>query len=97
MVGDVCYYDMVLFCELFGGSNELPKNVPPTCHDVNQDIAEFFDIDEKEAFGKNREEILAEVMMESIDEVMLEEFPKTSKHNALYDAIVTKCIYEVVN
>ncbi len=39
LVSDVCHYDMVLLCNLFGGAFNLPKNVAPACYDICQDIA----------------------------------------------------------
>ena len=60
LVSDVCHYDMVLLIDLFGDAFSLPKNVNPSCHDINQDIAEFYGCTEILAFEKSREEILKE-------------------------------------
>ena len=87
LVSDVCHYDMVLFIDIFGGAFDLPKNVNPSCHDINQDIATFYSISETEAFDKSREDIL-------------KYFSKTiegDKHNSLYDAKVIKEIYNSIN
>lgn len=84
LVSDVAHYDMVLLIDLFGGAFDLPGNVSPTCHDINQDIARFFNITLKEAFDMNRECILG--ICESKD-----------KHNALYDAEIIKRIYAFIN
>lgn len=81
MVSDVCHYDMVLFIDLFGDAFSLPKGINPACHDINQDIAKFFHCSEHEAFDYNREDIIKEL-------------PEGDKHNALYDAMVIKKIYE---
>lgn len=86
LVSDVCHYDMVLFIDIFGGAFDLPKNVNAACHDINQDIASYYDISETEAFDKSREYIL-------------KEHNKTiegAKHNALYDAKVIKEIYNII-
>ncbi|WP_297419265.1 hypothetical protein [Clostridium sp.] len=53
------------------------------CHDINQDIAEFYNISEIQAFDKSREDILEGFGMK-INGI---------KHNALYDAKVIKAIY----
>lgn len=84
LVSDVCHYDMMLFCDIFGHAFNIPKCVNPVCHDINQDIAEFYKISEKEAFDMSREEI-ANMQGEEVE-----------KHNALYDAIVIRKIYEKI-
>jgi len=80
-ISDVCHYDFALLCDLFGGAEYLPNNASPVCHDINQDIAEYYQISENEAFDKSREEILSE-------------FLSGKKHNAMYDARVIRSIYE---
>ena len=86
-VSDVCHYDMVLLADLFGGAFSLPKNINSSCHDINQDIAEFYgNVTERWAFEKSREEILKE-SGEAISGV---------KHNALYDAQVIRAIYNYI-
>ena len=87
LVSDCCHYDMVLFIDIFGGAFDIPKNVCPACHDINQDIAEYYGISEKEAFDKSRESILEEKSI-TID---------GDKHNSLYDAKVIKSIYEIMH
>ena len=84
-VSDVCHYDFVLLIDLFGEALNLPNNVNPACHDINQDIARYLGISEVEAFNFSREEL---VMIE-----FGEELPETiNKHNALYDAKVIRAI-----
>ena len=87
LVSDVCHYDMVLFIDIFGGAFDIPSNVNPACHDINQDIADYLHISETEAFDKSREEIIEyyEVKIEG------------DKHNSLYDAKVIKEIYNIIN
>lgn len=85
LISDVCHYDMVLLIDLFGSAFDLPKNVSPVCHDINQDIAKHYHITEKHAFDKSREEIVKELCGKEIN---------GDKHNALYDAKVIKTIYE---
>jgi hypothetical protein len=87
-VSDVCHYDMVLLIDLFGCAFDLPKNVSAVCYDINQDIAKHYEITDAEAFDKSREEIVQELCGTEIDGV---------KHNALYDAMVIKAIYEELN
>lgn len=87
LVSDVCHYDMVLLIDLFGTAFDLPNNVSPVCHDINQDIADFHDISNSDAFDISREEILKNNNIEIEGE----------KHNALYDAKVIKAIYEIMN
>ena len=85
LVSDCCHYDMVLFVDLFGDAMSLPDNVCPTCHDINQDIAEYLNISEKEAFDYSREKLVKDFNI------------KGDKHNCLYDAKVIKKIYELIN
>lgn len=86
-VSDVCHYDFVLLIDLFGTAFDLPKNVCPSCHDINQDIASYYGVSEYTAFDINRDEI--------VDEPFLSEF--VSKHNSLYDALVIRLVYSKVN
>lgn len=88
LVSDVCHYDMTLFVDIFGTAFDLPENVSVVCHDINQDIARYFNISDKRAFDLNREEILERLKLE---------LPKGDKHNSLYDACVIKSIDEAVN
>lgn len=83
LVSDVCHYDMMLFIDLFGGAFDLPPQINPACHDINQDIAKYFRISEKEAFDKCREDILIHPI-------------SGDKHNSLYDAKVIRAIYYLI-
>ena len=87
-VSDVCHYDFVLLIDLFGSAFDLPKNVCPACHDINQDIAFALCISEKEAFDYSREEFAARFNGDIID---------CKKHNSLYDAMVIRQIYNVID
>lgn len=86
-VSDVCHYDFVLIIDLFGSAFDLPNNVNPACHDINQDIARHYGISEREAFDKSREEIVAELCGQSVN---------GRKHNSLYDAEVICAIYKEI-
>ena len=98
LVSDCCHYDMVLFIDIFGGAFDIPANVNPVCHDINQDITKYFKISEREAFDISREGII-----ETYNEKISEHWPKEyieiygDKHNALYDAKVIKAIFKVIN
>ena len=84
LVSDVCHYDMVLFIDIFGSAWDLPRQINPACHDINQDIANYYHISETEAFDESREGIINEF------NITIE----GDKHNSLYDAKVIKTIYE---
>lgn len=89
-VSDVCHYDMMLLIDLItngGTAFNLPGFISPVCHDINHDIADYYEISDKEAFDKSREEILTD-------------FKRTvdgEKHNSLYDAKVIMEIYNHIN
>lgn len=86
LISDVCHYDMVLFIDIFGSAFDIPENVSPVCYDINQDIAFHYGESQKEAFNRNREDIL-------------EEYGFTitgNKHNSLYDARVIQQICEIL-
>ena len=86
LVSDVCHYDMVLFIDIFGTAWDLPRCINPACHDINQDIAQYYEISETEAFDYSREELLQN------NAIII----KGDKHNSLYDARVIKEIYNVI-
>lgn len=98
LVSDCCHYDMVLFIDIFGDAFCLPDKVNPVCHDINQDIAKFFNISEKEAFDLSREGVI-----ESLNALISKYWPSTvinidgDKHNSLYDAKVIKEIYKIIH
>ena len=87
LVADVCAHDMVLFIDLFENAFSLPRHVCPACYDICQDIALWYGINMYEAFDKSREEMIAENGYTISGD----------KHNALYDAIVIKTIYEITH
>lgn len=89
LVSDCYHYDMVLFIDIFGDAFCLPDNVNPVCHDINQDIATYYKISEREAFDVSREDILSSNNFIVDEEIM--------KHNALFDAQVIREIYKIVN
>ena len=86
LISDVCHYDMVLFIDIWGGAFDIPRCINPACHDINQDIARYYEFSEKEAFDFSREELLQN------NAITIE----GDKHNSLYDAKVIKKIYEII-
>ena len=81
LYSDCSHYDMVLFIDIFGTAFDLPKNISPACHDINQDIAKILDISGNDAFNISREEFSG---------------INGDKHNSLYDAEVIKACYEKI-
>lgn len=86
LVSDVCHYDMVMFIDLFGSALDLPENVCPVCHDINQDLARIYDMTAKDAFEYSREMILKGHNIDILGE----------KHNSMYDAKVIKELYKLL-
>lgn len=87
-VADCCHYDFVLLIDLiYGHALNMPYGKHcAACHDINQDIADYFNITELEAFDKSREELI-----DTFDKKVI-----GNKHNALYDAKVTREIYKEI-
>ena len=86
-VSDVCHYDFVLLIDLLttgGTALDLTDNISAVCHDINQDIATYFWVSDREAFDMNREEILDRLTGYHV---------VGKKHNSLYDAEIIKEIY----
>lgn len=87
LISDVSHYDMMLFIDIFGTAFDLPNNVCPYCYDINQDIARYENISNKDAFDFSREQLLENNNIEL----------QGNKHNCLYDALVIKNIYNLIN
>lgn len=100
LVSDVCHYDMTLFVDLFGTAFDLPENISPCCYDINQDI--YYSTGSlQEAFDTNREQLLQTLAERTYDDILDKMTPiinldDSCKHNSLYDAIVIKCLYELI-
>lgn len=73
----------------FKNALNLPTNVCPSCHDINQDIARYYNIDLQTAFDKSREKILWDNYKEHA--------VGGEKHNALHDAKVIRELYQILN
>lgn len=86
IVSDVSHYDFVQFVDIFGTAFDLPDNISPSCHDINQDIANYYFISDADAFNLSREDILDD-----------SNYVDGAKHNAMYDARVIKNIYNSIN
>lgn len=85
-VSDVCNYDFVLIIDLLWEcALYAPNWISPYCHDINQDIASYYHITDKEAFNMTREDIVA------FDD------DERCKHNSLYDARVIKAISQMIH
>lgn len=92
-VSDVCHYDFVLLIDLItngGTALELPSNISAVCHDINQDIAQYYCISDRSAFYMSREEIMRYVCPKK-------DFVRGDKHNSLYDAEVIRAIWKGIN
>lgn len=88
-VSDVCHYDMVLLIDLlYQDGIDLPYDrVSSVCHDINQDIAKFYNVSDMDAFNISREQIIIDLYGNPIE---------GCKHNSFYDAKVIKAIYEFI-
>ena len=88
-VSDVCHYDFVLLIDLlYGEALSIPYGIiNSACHDINQDIANYLNITEIEAFDYSREQLLTE------NNIKVE----GAKHNSLYVAEVIKELYDLMN
>ena len=92
-VSDVCHYDFALLIDLItngGTALDLPGNISPVCHDMNQDIARFYKVTDAEAFDMSREEIMSYVCGQ--DYIITGD-----KHDAMYDAEVMRAIWREVS
>lgn len=95
-VSDVCHYDFMLLIDILSGDAlSLPEYISPACYDVNQDIARYFDICEKDAFDINREELIKTVVFEKSGRVL--NIDDNNKHNALWDAVVIRALDYLVH
>ena len=92
-VSDVCHYDFVLLIDLItngGTAFDLPGNISPVCHDMNQDIARFYKVTDAEAFDMDREQIMNDLCGQDY-------IVKGNKHDAMYDAEVMRAIWREVS
>lgn len=91
-ISDVSHYDFVLLVDLLAGDAlSLPKNISAVCHDINHDIAFYFNLTDQKAFDYNREEILTDYF-----EIPDNQMPKLKKHNSLYDAKIIQMIFNKI-
>ena len=91
-VSDVAHYDFVLLIDLlWGNALDMPEKYSPIVHDINNDIAEYFNISKREAFNYSREKIIQHSSNNAPTGL------GEDKHNALYDARVIRYIYNIIN
>lgn len=93
-ISDVCYYDFVLLINFLTKGKtalDLPKYISPVCHDINQDIANYYNKSDVEAFDLDREGIVEF----EISKLFIKE--DINKHNSLWDAKVIALIYNKLN
>lgn len=105
LVGDVCHYDMVLLANLFGGARNLPSCVNPCVYDICQDFCARAEYDGKHPSVLNNGKYYwypdtnymfsaFDLTRENLVTTLGGKLPVGEKHNALYDALVIKEIYE---
>ena len=105
LVGDVCHYDMVLLANLFGGAKKLPEFINPCAYDICQDICPRVEYDGKHPTVLNNKKLYwypdteqmfnaFELNRENLVKTLEGKLPVGEKHNSLYDALITKEIYE---
>jgi hypothetical protein len=91
-VSDVSHYDMVLLIDLlYGNARQVPDNVGKCCHDINQDIAAYWQISVNEAFDRSREDMIEENMKYSVKDIPL--LDSKYNHLSLHDAAVIELLY----
>ena len=94
-VSDVAHYDFMLLINLLvKDALSLPNIICPYCHDINQDIAKYFNISDYEAFDMNREDIVANKYQNNM---IFENLRKEKKHNSLWDAVIIRAIDQIIN
>jgi hypothetical protein len=100
LVSDKCYYNMILFIDIFGYSWDIPASIGvPICHDINQDIARYFGCSEREINSFSRTDIIEAYNMK-ISEHWPEkciEIQCDNKNSSLYSAMTIKEVYSIVN
>lgn len=89
-VSDVSHYDFVLLIDLlYGNAINIPNNISKCCLDLNGLIADRLGISDALAFEYSREKLLYELNCKNVTYV--------DKHNALYDAIVIRVLWDKLN
>lgn len=98
LVSDVCHYDMYLLVnQIFGGALNMPDNINQVCYDICQDICvrEVGGNDLKWFPFMDAMEYAFNISREMFCKKVAGGLPEGKKHsNALYDAKVSKMIYE---
>lgn len=97
-VSDCCHYDFVLLIDLFKSALFLPAKINPYCHDINTDIARYYNISETEAFNMNRLNLVTKsdnILKQS--KLNFNSIYHKQQHNALIDAFNIAIIYNEIN
>lgn len=95
MWGDVLAYDWVLFCDIFGGAFNIPKNafyIPFDISSLLKDKGIDPDINREEFVG---EEII-KIICGNLTTTSITKTVKSLKHNSLYDAYITRACHEEI-
>ena len=100
LVSDKCYYNVILFFDIFGHPWDIPISIGvPICHDINQDIARYFGRDDREVSSFSRNDII-----EAFNIKMREHWPEScievrcdNENSSLYSAMMIREIYSIVN
>lgn len=94
-ISDVCHYDFMLLIDLLvDDALKLPDYISPYCHDINQDIAKYFNTTDYNAFDITREGIVETLFPNN---KVFQNLSKTMKHNALWDAHIIRAIDQLLN
>ena len=88
LISYVSHYDMVLFCDIFGGDLNLPPYINAVCHDINQDIAAYCNITESEAFSAGFG------IVDASGEINNNDTAEIIKYNSFYNALVIRNIFQ---
>lgn len=74
----------------------MPKKIIPCCHNLNQDIARWYKISDREALGRNREIVAysCKELLEAKENFKTDFKIEKPEYNALWRAFITKQCYQ---
>lgn len=84
----------MLFQDLLGEAFNMP-NILPIYHDINNDIMNYYRINDNDAFDINRRSIIEIETIRSA-ESFKKEIKELKQHNTLSDAKITKVLYNLL-
>ena len=88
IIADCGHYDFMYFIDLLcGNALNLPHNICPAYIELNNIIADKFNINQQEAFNMDRINIIAKSYMETYS---------NNQHNSLSDAINQMKVYKIL-